>query len=111
MDRAGEFADIVRRVIERYAQFKPAYGEIDVETVFNDETGHYELIDVGWNRKERVHGSIIHVDLRGEKVWIQHDGTEAGIAQDLVEAGIPRSQIVLAFHSPEVRQHTGFAAA
>jgi hypothetical protein len=74
-------------------------------------TGHYELIYVGWNRKERIHGSISHVDLRGEKIWIQHDGTEGGIAGELVEAGIPREQIVLAFHSPEVRQHTGFAVA
>jgi hypothetical protein len=58
-----------------------------------------------------VHGAIIHVDLRGEKISIQHDGTERGIAEDLIEAGIPPEHIVLAFHSPEVRQHTGFAVA
>jgi hypothetical protein len=98
-------------VIEHYAQFKPSYGEIEIETVLDDATGHYELMYVGWNRKERVHGAIIHVDLRGDKVWIQHDGTEAGIAEELVEAGIPREQIVLGFQGPEVRHHTGFAVA
>lgn len=111
MDRAREYAAIIRRVIEQYAQFKPAYGEIEIETVFDEAAGHYELLYVGWNRKDRVHGAIIHVDLRGDKVWIQHDGTERGIAEDLLEAGIPREQIVLAFHEPEVRQHTGFAVA
>jgi len=111
MDRTREYAAIIRRVIEHYAQFKPAYGEIEIETVFDDKVGHYELMYVGWNRKERVHGAIIHVDLRGDKVWIQHDGTERGIAEDLLEAGIPREHIVLAFHSPEVRQHTDFAVA
>ena len=36
-----------------------------------------------------VHGAIVHIDLIGDKVWIQYDGTE-GIAADLVEAGIPK---------------------
>ena len=58
-----------------------------------------------------MHGAIIHVDLRGDKVWIQHDGTERGIPEDLLEAGIPREQIALGFHSPEVRRYTDFAVA
>ena len=111
MDRAREYAAIIRRVIEHYAQFKPAYGEIEIETVCDDVTGHYELMYVGWERQQRVHGAIIHVDLRGDKVWIQHDGTERGIAEDLMEAGIPADHIVLAFHNPEVRQQTAFAVA
>ncbi|HEX7447902.1 MAG TPA: element excision factor XisI family protein [Pirellulales bacterium] len=32
----------------------------------------------------------IHVDIRGGKIWIQHDGTEDGIADRLVEAGVPK---------------------
>jgi hypothetical protein len=56
-----------------------------------------------------VHGSVIHIDLRGEKVWIQHDGTEAGVALELEAAGIPREQIVLAFQHPSRRKHTPYA--
>ncbi|WP_237396612.1 element excision factor XisI family protein [Okeania sp. KiyG1] len=29
------------------------------------------------------------------KIWIQRDGIEEGIATDLMEAGIPKEQIVL----------------
>ena len=111
MDRAREYASIIRRVIEHYAQFKPAYGEIDIEVVLDDDRGHYELLYKGWDGTERVHGPLIHVDLHGEKVWIEYDGTEAGIAEEFVKAGIPREQIVLAFHSPNVRPHTGFAVS
>jgi XisI protein len=111
MDRAREYAAIIRRVIEHYAQFKPAYGEIEIEVVLDDSRGHYELIYKGWHGYERVHGPLIHVDLIGDKVWIEYDGTERGIAEDFLEAGIPREQIVLAFHSPGVRPHTGFAVA
>jgi hypothetical protein len=52
---------------------------------------------------------VIHIDLRDGKVWIQHDGTEDGVAGELVEAGIPRDRIVLAFHHPSKRKYSDFA--
>jgi hypothetical protein len=107
MDRLKEYRDIIKQILSEYAQFKPSYGEIETETVFDEEQDHYELVHVGWKGVERIHGSVIHVDIRDGKVWIQHDGTESGIAEELVEAGIPRDQI----HPPEIRQHTEFAVA
>ncbi len=37
----------------------------------------------------RAHGSVIHIDIKGDKIWIQHDGTAPGVALDLVETGMP----------------------
>jgi hypothetical protein len=51
----------------------------------------------------------MHVDIRDGKFWIEHDGTEYGIANELVDAGVPKEHIVLAFHEPELRQYTEFA--
>jgi hypothetical protein len=51
----------------------------------------------------------VHIDLIDGKVWIQYDGTTRPVAEELVAAGIPREDIVLAFYSSRVRQHTGFA--
>jgi hypothetical protein len=59
----------------------------------------------------RTHGCLLHVELRGDKIWIQRDGTEDGIADELVAAGIPRDRIVLGFHDPEARRRGDFAAA
>ena len=79
-------------------------------TTLSPELLHkYELVHVGWKGSTRIHGSVIHVDVREGKVWIQYDGTERGIAEELVELGIPRDHIVLAFHPPDVRSHTRFA--
>ena len=39
------------------------------------------------------------------------DGTEEGIALELVELGIPREDIVLGFYRPERREITEFAIA
>ncbi|MEB3118198.1 MAG: element excision factor XisI family protein [Limnothrix sp.] len=55
--------------------------------------------------------STIHIDLQQGKVWIQYDGTEVGIANELVERGIPKEEIVLAYHSPLTHQYDGLAVS
>jgi hypothetical protein len=110
MDQLERYRKIIRDLIDTYARFKPSLGEVQVEVVFDEANDHYELMYAGWNGPYRIHGSVLHLDIRNGKVWIQHDGTEAGVAEELVQAGIPREHIVLAFKPPEVRPHTGFAA-
>jgi len=41
-------------------------------------------------------------------VVIQYDGTEVGVANELVELGIPKQDIVLGYHAPFMRQYDGF---
>lgn len=109
MAPVSEYPAIIKRIIEGHAAFKPSYGDVDVETIFDDARGHYELIYSGWFKEERIHGPVVHIDIKGDKVWIQFDGTEAGIADELMEQGIPRERIVLGFQSPFMRKHGDFA--
>lgn len=51
----------------------------------------------------------IHLQIINGKIWIQRDGTEDGIATDLLAAGIPKEQIVLAFKPEHIRPYTEFA--
>ena len=111
MDTGMDVRALIKRILREYAEIKPAYGQVETETIFDDEKGHYEVIRLGWDGHRRVHGCLLHVDVREGKVWIQRDGTEEGIANELVEAGIPREQIVLAFRHPDTRKYTGFASA
>lgn len=111
MDHVEKYREIVKRLIENYAAFKVSVGEVEVETIFDESNDHYEMMYVGWQKHRRVHGSVLHIDIRDGKIWIQHDGTEEGVAEELVEAGIPRQHIVLAFHPENVRQYTDYAIA
>ena len=111
MDTINQYAEIIEQLISEYAQFKPAYGEVETEIIFDREKGHYEMVHIGWYKDTRIHGCVIHIDLRDDKVWIQHDGTESGIALELVEAGIPKDKIILGFHPPDVRKYTEYAVA
>jgi len=92
---------------ERAAQQRTA-PEYEVQTVFDTQRDHYQLLYVGWRGNKRDFGCILHIDIKGGKIWIQHDGTEEGIANRLVKMGVPKQDIVLAFHEPEVRQFTEF---
>jgi hypothetical protein len=52
---------------------------------------------------------VIHIDIKGDKVWLQQDNTDAEIAMELVERGIPQEHIVLGFYPEYRRQFTDFA--
>jgi hypothetical protein len=107
IDRCRE---IVSRLVQQYAGYKPAYGDVRTEAVVDRDRDHYEVVQVGWDRGRRVHGSIIHIDIRDGKVWIEHNGTDARLGEELVAAGIPRSDTVLGFQPAEVRPLTGYGA-
>jgi XisI protein len=110
MDKLTRYREIVRRLVEEYASYKPSHGHIDTEAIVDPERDHYEVMHVGWDGVRRVHGSVVHLDIRGGKVWIQYDGTSRPVADELIAAGIPCDDIVLAFHPAELRPLTGFAA-
>jgi hypothetical protein len=109
MDRVDRYRAIVRRVIEDYAEGKPSNGQIESEAIMDRERDHYEVVHVGWDKARRVHGSVVHIDIIDDKVWIQNDSTDRPVADELLAAGIPPEDIVLAFHPPKVRHLTGFA--
>ena len=105
------YRQCVQRLLSERAQrarIQPNAQEYEVQTIFDTEQDHYQLLYVGWRGNKRDFGCILHLDIKGGKIWIQHDGTEIGIANQLVEMGVPRQDIVLAFHEPAVRSLTGF---
>ena len=111
MDRVERYREIVRRVITEYARYKPSHGQIETEAIIDRDHDHYEVMHVGWDGVRRVHGVVVHIDISGGKVWIQHDGTSEPVADELERAGVPREDIVLGFIPENERQHTGYAVA
>jgi hypothetical protein len=54
MDKPVSDCEVVKRVIEEYAKFRPSHGDIRLDTVFDDVNQRYALMQVGWNRGRRV---------------------------------------------------------
>ena len=104
-----KYRQIVQQLILEKAQRKSYPEEIEKQAVLDTERDHYLLLHTGWRDNRRTHGCSLHIDIKDSKIWIQHDGTEAGIATQLLELGVPKENIVLAFHSPYMREFTEFA--
>jgi hypothetical protein len=89
MAKLDTYRQYVRQILEEYSQYKPAYGDVEMELVIDPELDHYQLMSVGWNNQRRIHGALIHIDIKRGQIWIQHDGTEGGIANELVVLANP----------------------
>ncbi|MFN8486591.1 MAG: XisI protein [Caldilineaceae bacterium] len=96
-------------LVNKYASYKPSNGDIDMEAITDHEHGHYEVMSVGWDEDERVHACIIHIDIKNNKIWIQENRTDVDIAEELMERGVSKEDIVLGLHPPYIRPYTGFA--
>jgi hypothetical protein len=102
---------INEQVLQEYADSLGQDEQIQQELLFDHSRDRYLLVETGWQNGDRIYGSFIHIDIINEKLWIQHDGTEDGIAYELEAAGIPKDHIVLAFKSPERRKLTEYAVS
>jgi len=107
----NQYRDVVEKVLKDYADFLGSDDKVLVELVFDRERDRYLLVETGWQNGYRIYGTLLHIDIVDTKLWIQHDGTEEGIAMELVATGIPKERIVLGFKPPEHRKHTEFAVA
>jgi XisI protein len=97
MDTSATYREIVKQVILQYAKLRPSHGDIRLDPVFDETRDRYALMQVGWDRGRRVRGNLIYITLQDGKVYIEYDGMECGITQNLIEQGIPENDIVLAF--------------
>lgn len=109
MDKRSHYRKTIRQILETYVRWTRSKDHDDTEVVIDPERDHYELLQVGWDEDRRIHHCVIHVDIRDGKFWIQYDGTDRPVAEELLDVGVPREDIVLAFHPAELRQYTGFA--
>ena len=100
---------IIHLVLSQKVLTKEKIVFIETQIIFDKEHDHYQLLHTGWRNQNRIYGCVLHLDIKDGKNWIQHDGTEIGIANELVELGVPKEDIVLAFHDPYSRKFTGFA--
>lgn len=91
MDKLNAYRDLIKRVLNAYHELNIRASDTKNESVlvFDSEHDHYLLLIMGWQDSERIKNVMIHVHLKGEKIWIEEDWTEDGVATDLLQAGVP----------------------
>jgi len=111
LEKIHNYRIIIKKILSQYATYKPSYGEIEMQTLFDTEHDHYQVLGIGWHKEERVYGCSMHLDIENDKIWIQLNNTELDIGQVLVEMGVPKEDIVIGFLPVYIRQVSGYAIA
>ncbi len=110
MDTLNQYRAIVQTILTDYSD-RRSTEEIESQPIFDLQRDHYQVVNVGWENQRRVYGCVLHLDIKNNKIWLQYNGTEIDIAQELVDQGVPQSDIVLGFQAPYRRQFTDYAIA
>ena len=111
MDKLELYLRLIQESLLERAGFRSQNDPIKSQTIFDREGDHYQLVNLGWkDSNTRIYDCAIHVDIIRGKIWVQHDGTEDAIADQLVTKGVPKQDIVIAYHAPHVRHYTEFAS-
>lgn len=111
MNKSDRYRVILQQIIESQAQAPRRKDQAELVPVCDPVHDNYLLMRVGWDRVGRAHNVLIHFRLRDGKVWIEQDGIEHGIANDLINVGIPEEDIVMAFYSREPKPLAELIAA
>lgn len=112
MDKLNLYRQLIQESLTERAKLRSPSDPIKSQAIFDREGDHYQLVNLGWkDSSTRIYGCALHVDIINGKIWVQHDGTEDAIADQLADKGVPKQDIVLAYQAPHVRHYTEFAVS
>jgi hypothetical protein len=113
MEGLEKYRYLIKKILTEYHEWISGSSNLNDESylIFDELHDHYLLLFMGWGGKKKNSNIHIHIRIENEKFYIEEDWTEEGITTELLREGVPKEDIVLAFHSPESRKLTGFAVA
>lgn len=120
MDRVEQYRNLIEKLLTDYRDWatNATSQQIDTNnttiediTLFDRTGDRYLWLQLGWHGKQRIDNIMLCVRIINQKIWIEVDRTETGLATDLLAAGLTPAEIVLAFYSHQKRTLTEFAIA
>lgn len=108
-----QYRQIIRQLLSTKVSSAHAdsNSEVECQLLFDSERDHYQVLDIGWEEMKHVYHCFIHIDIKDGKIWIQRNMTEDDLAQELIEMGVAKEDIVLGLHPPYKRPLTGYGVA
>jgi hypothetical protein len=111
LNKEKEDINILKGLFEEWQKWPSTESYFEISKVWDEKNHIYMLLLVGWEGYKRIYSVFLHVEIRNQKFWIEHDQTPNGFACDLVDNGISKDRIVLAFKHPELRVYSEYAEA
>jgi hypothetical protein len=113
MDNTLKYSHAIEKLLYEYAEFWKPYRGVTQQVIADQIHHNFTLLSLGWEEgKHRyIHDISFHIQVIDGKVWIHQNNTEEMIADELIEKGVAREDIVLGFLPERDRAFSGFAVA
>lgn len=111
MDKLGKYRSFIKQLLSKYSDQDLSRNNLDVQLIFDEERDHYQWLNVGWQGSNRIYRCIVHFDIKEDKIWLQQNLTDLNPAEDLVNLGVPKDDIILGLHPPFKRPYTDYGVA
>jgi hypothetical protein len=111
VDKIDQYRTYIKILLTQYTQTDISSDGVETQLIIDTEHDHYQWMNVGWQQLNRVYRCIVHFDIKDGKIWLQQNLTDQNPAEDLVEMGVPREDIILGLQPPYKRPYTDYGAA
>ncbi|MBF2057769.1 MAG: XisI protein [Cyanobacterium sp. T60_A2020_053] len=111
MDKLKLYRQYIKQLLSQYNSMQKQDDDYESQLIFDEIRDHYLWLDVGWDGYKRIYYTVIHFDIKQEKVWLQQNATDLNPAEDLIQMGVTREDIVLGLQPPYKRPHTSYGVA
>lgn len=111
MDKLTHYRACIEKLLEQHSHYRSDNEDIESELFFDRNRDHYQLMRVGWQGLSRVYHTVLHFDIKDNKIWLQQNTTDVDVGQELTDMGVPKADIVLGIHLAYKRPYTGYGVA
>lgn len=104
MGKIERYKKILASELDFYANYK--YVDMPIlnnQAIISQDNNIFILIVMGWHRKDYIHNLVFHIEIKEDKVVIHEDRTDFGMANELMEKGISKSDIILNYLKPSIK--------
>jgi XisI protein len=111
MVKIKKYQKAIMSILEEYAKIR--YENVDGENqIIADKENHrYQVVTIGWQGNKFIHDCPIHMDIINGKIWVQRNSTEIDLGVALMEQGVLKTDIVIGFFTPKMREYSEYALA
>ncbi len=110
-NKLKKYENAIISILSEYEKIKYANVVGGNQLVIDKKNHQYQVLTIGWDKDEFVHDCPMHFAIIEHKVWVQQNMTEWEVGEMLEDRGVPKTDIVVGFLSPDLRAYTKYAVA
>jgi hypothetical protein len=98
MEKLKKYQQILVAFLEEYARINYANApQLEQQVVADLDRNHFQLITIGWHKKQFLYDVVFHFDIKDGVIWIQQNWADIKLADELVRRGVSPTDIQVGF--------------